>query len=126
MTQEGLLCLQRPVADLCRCLASSLAHIPQRARATESGNRLHKGSQPFRGDQVREGLLPEAAQDGRAVVARADVAQRVEGVVGTVRARSSESEMQVRVRVVVNEAGLDGDRARDREGKLGRDRVSHP
>ena len=54
------------------------------------------------------------------MVAEAEVAQRVERVVGAVGAGGAETEAQVRIGTGVQQAGLDGDGARDREVEFSR------
>ena len=70
---------------------------------------INKGGDASGGKDVAEGFCQQVSKNGRGVVAGADIAQRIEGVVGALSTGSAVAETQVRERGRVDQAGMDGD-----------------
>src|SRR3989304_7909047 len=109
--QEGALGGGGAVAHLGRGLASALTNLALRTRVAEWRDGADEFGHPVRGNQLGEGLVEEIPQDGRGMVAGAEVAQGVERIVGTLTARGAEPKAEGGKGAGIHQAGLDRERA---------------
>ena len=123
LAQERFFRRQGTIAHLCSSLASALAFDAAGAFRAERRCGADEFGHPLGGDQFGKGSLEQVAQDDVGVVAGTDIPQRVEGVVGAFGARGAVAEPQAGEAARVHQTGLDRDRARDGQAKLGRGRV---
>ena len=111
--QEGFARAQIAVANLCRGFAVALAFLLEAATVAELWTGRLEIPHRLAAEHLPQSGLVDIAQDGPAMVARSDIAHRVERVVGPRTAGRAKAETQMLELARVHQAGRYGHGATD-------------
>ena len=125
MPQEWFLGGQGTITNLRGSLASTLAFKAAGAIGTEGWQGTGECRHPFGGDEVSKGFFEQISQNGIRMVARAQVAEWVDSVIGAIAACRAIAESQMREETRIYQARLDWDGAGNGNAKFHRGGLRH-